>query len=108
MRLLGTGSRWPDWLSVNPGLRDPQFLQPGTTLVVPDLAASVSFAPGKVSIQQGDSLWKIALTHYGNGAAWQCIAAANPAVRDPGQIYPGQTLVLPESCSPSQTSKLSR
>ena len=108
MRLLGTGSRWQDWLSVNPGLRDPQFIQPGTILVVPYLAPSVRIAPGKVSVQQGDSLWKIAGTHYGNGAEWQCIAAANPAVRDPGQIYPGQTLVLPESCSPSQTSKLPR
>jgi nucleoid-associated protein YgaU len=108
MRLLGTGSRWQDWLSANPGLRDPQFIQPGTILVVPYLAPSVRIAPGKVSVQQGDSLWKIAVTHYGNGAEWQCIAAANPAVRDPGQIYPSQTLVLPESCSPSQTSKLSR
>ena len=107
-RWLGTGSRWQDWLSVNPGLRDPQFIQPGTILVVPYLAPSVRIAPGKVSVQQGDSLWKIAGTHYGNGAEWQCIAAANPAVRDPGQIYPGQTLVLPESCSPSQTSKLPR
>jgi 5'-nucleotidase len=106
--LLGAGSRWQDWLSVNPGLSDPQFIQPGTILVVPYLAPSVRIAPGKVSVQQGDSLWKIAVAHYGNGAEWQCIAAANPAVRDPGQIYPGKTLVLPESCSPAQTAKPSR
>jgi nucleoid-associated protein YgaU len=108
VRWLGAGSRWQDWLSVNPGVSDPQFIQPGTILVVPDFAPSVRIAPGKVSVQQGDSLWKIAVTHYGNGAEWQCIAAANPAVRDPGQIYPGTTLVLPESCSPAQTAKLSR
>ena len=108
VRLLGAGSRWQDWLSVNPELSDPQFIQPGTILIVPYLAPSVRIAPGKVSVQQGDSLWKIAVTHYGNGAEWQCIAAANPAVRDPAQIYPGTTLVLPESCSPTQTAKLSR
>jgi len=60
-----------------------------------------------ISVQPGDSLWKIALAHYGNGAEWQCIAGANPALSDPGQIYPGQTLVLPARCS-SETSKRSR
>jgi len=69
---------------------------------------AASSRDSRITVQPGDSLWEIAVTHYGNGAKWQCIAAANPAVRDPGQIYPGQTLVLPESCSPSQTSKLSR
>jgi nucleoid-associated protein YgaU len=108
-RFLGAGSRWQDWLTVNPGLRDPQFIQAGAILLVPHGASSaVSRASGGVLVHQGDSLWRIALTQYGNGAEWQCIARANPALSDPGQIYPGQTLVLPVGCSPSQTSKPSR
>ena len=105
-RFLGTGFRWREWLSVNQGLLDPQFIQPGTILIVPrPTSSAVTAAIGNVLVHQGDSLWKIALTHYGNGAGWQCIAGANPALGDPGQIYPGQTLVLPVRCSLPQTSK---
>jgi len=46
------------------------------------------------TIQKGDSLWKIAETHYGNGQRWQDIAAANPGI-DPKKLAVGQTLVLP-------------
>jgi nucleoid-associated protein YgaU len=107
-RLLGAGSRWQDWLSVNPGLLDPHAVQPGMILVVPRATAPASAASAKVLVRQGDSLWKIADTHYGNGAEWQCIATANSALSDPDQIYPGQVLVLPADCSSSQISKVSR
>jgi len=107
-RFLGAGSRWQDWLSVNPGLLDRQFIQAGTILVVPQHASSATNrAPAKVLVHQGDSLWKIAFTHYGDGAHWQCIASANPGLRDPGQIYPGQNLLLPSSCGTLQVSKSS-
>ena len=75
----------------------------------PPVPAASSVAPtsggeSSITVQPGDSLWKIALAHYGDGAEWQCIAGANPALSDPGQIYPGQTLVLPVRCS-SKTSR---
>jgi nucleoid-associated protein YgaU len=107
-RFLGAGSRWEDWLSVNPGLLDARLIQPGMILVVPRGAAPTSSALAKVLVRQGDSLWKIALTHYGNGAEWQCIATANSALGDPDQIYPGQVLVLPAACSSAQISRVSR
>jgi LysM repeat protein len=107
-RFLGRGSHWQDWLSDNPGLVDPQSIQAGTILVVPRPASSAASPTlGQVLVHPGDSLWKIALAHYGDGAEWQCIAGANPALSDPGQIYPGQTLALPARCS-SETSKPSR
>ena len=105
---LGAGSRWQDWLSVNPGLLDPHAIQPGMILVVPRATALASAASARVLVRQGDSLWKIADTHYGNGAEWQCIATANSALGDPDQIYPGQVLVLPATCDSSQISKVSR
>ena len=107
-RFLGAGSRWQDWLSVNPGLLDRQFIQAGTILVVPQHASSAANrAPAQVLVHEGDSLWKIAFTRYGDGAQWQCIASANPGLRDPGQIYPGQTLLLPSSCGLLPVSKSS-
>jgi nucleoid-associated protein YgaU len=107
-RLLGAGSRWQDWLSANPGLLDPHVIQPGTILVVPRATAPASAASAKVLVRQGDSLWKIAVIHYGNGTDWQCITTANSILGDPDQIYPGQVLVLPAACSSSQISKVSR
>jgi nucleoid-associated protein YgaU len=78
----------------------PRPLVPPTSSVAPTAGRDSS-----ITVHPGDSLWKIALAHYGNGAEWQCIAGANPALSDPGQIYPGQTLVLPARCSLSQTSR---
>jgi nucleoid-associated protein YgaU len=108
-RFLAAGSRWQDWLSVNPGLLDPRLIQPGTILVVPRATTPASGGSStKVLVRQGDSLWKIAVTHYGNGAEWQCIATANSALGDPDQIYLGQVLVLPSICNSSPVSKVSR
>ena len=104
----GNGAEWQCIAGANPALSDPGSIQAGTILVVPRPAPSaVGPTLGRVLVHPGDSLWKIALAHYGNGAEWQCIAGANPALSDPGQIYPGQTLVLPARCS-SETSKPSR
>jgi len=80
---------------------------PKRALIVQRAPSAANSAPTKVLVHQGDSLWKIAFTHYGDGAQWQCIATANPGLRDPGQIYPGQTLLLPSSCGLLQVSKSS-
>jgi len=49
-------------------------------------------------VQSGDTLWKIAETHYGHGkgAKYQEIFEANkPLLKDPDHIYPGQRLRIP-------------
>ena len=44
----------------------------------------------------GDSLWKIAQSHYGSGAKWNMIYEANRnTVRKPDLIYAGQILEIP-------------
>lgn len=48
----------------------------------------------KYKVRKGDTLWKIAQAHYGNGAKWQRIASANPKV-DPNHVLAGQTIVIP-------------
>lgn len=47
------------------------------------------------SVQKGDSLWKIAKQKYGNGVDYKKIVEANPQIKNPNLIYPGQKLVLP-------------
>src|SRR5262249_6676218 len=81
---LGTGYRWHDFLAVNPGLPSPGLIQPGATLVVPRSVpqAPAQAASATLSVQPGDSLWKIAAGHLGSGARWLCLAQANPWLHD--------------------------
>ncbi|MBO4300438.1 MAG: peptidoglycan-binding protein LysM [Desulfovibrio sp.] len=49
-------------------------------------------------VKKGDTLWKIAETHYGKGkgAKYTVIFEANrPMLKDPDKIYPGQKLRIP-------------
>lgn len=47
-------------------------------------------------VQPGDSLWKIAKTHYGNGRYWETLYEANADhIADPDLIFVGQILFLP-------------
>ncbi len=48
-------------------------------------------------VQKGESLWKIAEKHYGNGSKYMAIFEANkPMLSDPDKIYPGQALRIPK------------
>lgn len=54
------------------------------------------FEGGRVVVQPGTSLWRIARASYGRGARFTVIYAANrEQIRDPGRIYPGQVFTLP-------------
>ena len=43
----------------------------------------------------GDSLSKIAKHFYGDGNTWPRIHAANPQIKNPDLIHPGQKLTIP-------------
>lgn len=45
-------------------------------------------------VKQGDTLFRIAKTHYGSGAKWHQIVAANPGLT-PGTLKAGQKLQMP-------------
>lgn len=60
-----------------------------------------------VRVQRGDTLWKIAERHLGNGKDWGRIAAANPELMNPNRIQIGQQLRLP-SVETSASEKLVR
>jgi nucleoid-associated protein YgaU len=50
---------------------------------------------GTITVQKNDSLWKIAQRVYKDGYKWTEIAKANN-LKNPGLIYVGQSLALPE------------
>lgn len=62
-----------------------------------------SSLPKKYVVKKGDYLWKIAKEVYGSGYNWIDIAKANK-LKNPGVLYKGQTLILP-NVPPRQISK---
>ena len=107
---LGQGSRWQELLAVNPGVNDPRNLEAGTEIFVPTSAATARHtnprenfaspdASGTITVHLHDSLWSIAKAHFGHGAAWTCLAQANPQISDPNFVLPGQQLSMPAACT---------
>jgi lipoprotein NlpD len=66
----------------------------------PTLAASTGADPGAsaagstYTVQHGDTLFRIAKQHYGNGKQWARIVSANPGLT-PANLKAGQKIVLP-------------
>lgn len=51
---------------------------------------------GRVVVQPGQNLWRLARTAYGTGVRYTVIYRANrDQIRDPNRIYPGQTFDVP-------------
>ena len=59
-----------------------------------------SLAEGRVVVQPGASLWRIARQAYGSGARYTVIYDYNQdQIRNPALIYPGQTFLIPDAAS---------
>ena len=55
-----------------------------------------ALAQGRVVVQPGQSLWRLARTAYGSGVRYTVIYLANrEQIRDPRLIYPGQAFSVP-------------
>jgi 5'-nucleotidase len=69
--------------------------QPTAPEPAPAPAPAAPTAGGeKYTVRKGDTLWKIATAHYGNGNQWQKIASANPGL-SPATLKVGQTIAIP-------------
>lgn len=61
-------------------------------------ADQIQLRDGRVVVQPGNSLWRIARRAYGRGAQYTIIYAANAAqIRNPDLIYPGQIFDVPDA-----------
>lgn len=61
-------------------------------------AEQIQIRDGRVVVQPGNSLWRIARRAYGEGAQYTIIYEANASqIRDPDLIYPGQIFEVPDS-----------
>jgi nucleoid-associated protein YgaU len=61
---------------------------------------------GRLIVQPGYSLWRIARRVYGRGPRYTVIYAANrEQIRDPNRIYPGQLFAVPESGPQADSSR---
>ena len=76
-------------LTSNTSVGETQF-EPVTTAAQDTSATSVRY----YTINRGDTLWSVALLHYGNGQRWRDIQAANPGI-EPRRLHIGQEIVVP-------------
>jgi nucleoid-associated protein YgaU len=58
-----------------------------------------------VTVQPGDSLWKLAQQNLGRGSRWQELLAANPGIVDPTRLAAGTQIVVPPQTSTLKTVK---
>lgn len=111
----GSGYNAYDIAAAN-NIRDPNIISEGDKLILPTVtpkpattgeiteeAASTASSSAEITspqnnrlyiVQQGDSLWTIALGAYGDGYVWRKIAAHNK-LTNPDLIYSGDRLNLP-------------
>jgi hypothetical protein len=102
----GDDGRWRLVASMPPGVYSLQVIQldetgkPVYAIELPFERANlddVEFKDGKVIVQPGNSLWRIARRVYGRGVQYTVIYEANAdQIRDPDLIYPGQIFEVPE------------
>jgi nucleoid-associated protein YgaU len=64
---------------------------------------------GRMVVQPGQNLWRIARNTYGRGVRYTVIYAANrDTIRDPRLIYPGQVFALPDDKAQQASSERAR
>jgi nucleoid-associated protein YgaU len=95
---LGDGARWPELRALNAHAEGPkELLLQGSMVLLPDNLNLTNRARKRtIQVQKGDSLWSLAQQYFGRGAAWGCLATANPEVVDYTHLAIGTKLQLPE------------
>jgi nucleoid-associated protein YgaU len=97
-----SGYNWVDLADAN-AILNPDYIAVGQRLLIPDvkpiiiesgqIASAIAPKHAQVTVQEGDTLWNIAVKEYGSGYEWSDIAKLN-AISNPDLIYPGSVLRL--------------
>ena len=80
--------------AANPQIRNPNLIHPGQKISIPGQGGSAP-APAPSSsytVRSGDTLSGIATRH---GVSLSALTAANPQIRNPNLIHPGQKINIP-------------
>jgi len=75
--------------------------------MMPSRPPIVGAAPAKlnvVTVEPGDSLWKLAQENLGKGLRWHDLLAVNPAIADANHIVAGSQIFLPAIASRFRTA----
>ncbi|MGZ4831390.1 MAG: LysM peptidoglycan-binding domain-containing protein [Terriglobales bacterium] len=64
-------------------------------IVTHDPALEIDPGPPLVRAARGDSLWRLARVHLGDGRLWPMLWESNPEIRNPGRLMIGQLLRIP-------------
>ena len=71
-----------------------------------DRVPEEGLADGRLVVQPGTNLWRIARRVYGRGLRYTVIYQANrEQIRDPNRIYPGQLFSLPDGPAEAESSR---
>ena len=92
-------------IAANPQIKNPNLIYPGQTVHLPGGASGANGGGGNVTVRSGDTLSGIAAQ---NGVSLSSLIAANPQIKNPNLIYPGQTVHLPGGAAPSGGSSGAR
>ena len=76
-------------IKANPQIKDPNKIYPGQQIRVPVSDSGELFA---YTVKKGDTMWSIAKRF---GVSLESLIRANPKIKDPNKIYPGQTVYVP-------------
>jgi len=78
---------------------EPNVASPASSSPLAAPASSSSSPVRTLTVQRGDSLWKLAQQTLGRGSRWHELLAANPGIVDPTQLAAGTKIVVPNDAS---------
>lgn len=84
------GVQLADLVKANPQIKDPNTLYPGQTIHIPG-AGQPSPPSHFYVVQAGDTMYSIAAQY---GLTLAQLQKANPQLKDPNTIYPGQVIYI--------------
>jgi nucleoid-associated protein YgaU len=114
----------PRFAPYQPPVKRSPFGRPRTFMAAPSLVApsrppAVALAPVRppaplappnsakgnvVTVQRGDSLWKLAEQNLGKGLRWRDLLSVNPSITDANHIVAGSQIILPTASTSRRTA----
>jgi nucleoid-associated protein YgaU len=94
---------------LRPLLHRPAISMPAPALIAPSRPSVPMSHPSSpilhsVTVQRGDSLWKLAQQNLGRGSRWRELLAVNPGIENPHKIAAGAQICIPTRYSVSRTT----